>query len=131
MKTDITICNCQELGNFNETTTTMLPESPPARTDTHCSTVSKVRGCAASEGDRKVSKRDQRGNQLSCNREQMQTIRNNSNLLKPPKEPPLRSHTKQNLVSAGGKVASSEDAGQLLAGSEGASGTKLARERVC
>ena len=46
MQTDITISNCQDLGNFNETTTTMMPEPPPARTDTHCSTVSNVRGCA-------------------------------------------------------------------------------------
>ena len=77
MQNDITICNFQDSGNFNETTTIILPEPPPTRTNTHCSSVSKVRGCAASEGDRKVLKRDQRGNQLSCNREQTQTIRNN------------------------------------------------------
>ena len=62
MHNDITICNCKDLGNFNETTTTMLPEPPSARTDTHCSTVSKVRGCMASVGDRKVLKREQRSN---------------------------------------------------------------------
>ena len=38
MQIDIAICNCQELGNFNATTTAMFPEPTPTGTDTHCTT---------------------------------------------------------------------------------------------
>ena len=66
MQNEIFICNCnlQHLGHFKAT---ISPETPPTRTDTHCSTSSKVRGCAASEGDRDVLKGDKIGSQMSFN----------------------------------------------------------------
>ena len=106
LQNDIFIHDFQQLENFNPKTDptsipTTLLEPSPTRTSTHFGTVSMVRGCAASEGDREVSKRDPRGSQLSGNQEQAETIQSNSHNLKPPREPPPESYIKQNLNERG------------------------------
>ena len=68
MLNDINILDCHDLENVNGTTTKMLPEPPPTKTDTRCGTVMKVRGCAISEGDRNVLTNEHRGSHLNYNR---------------------------------------------------------------
>ena len=129
-------------GNSQAKTPTRFPTPPQIKNAVNTKWVSSIRGCAAIEGD---------GSNVWCNKKseiptlilpkvrkqrlnqaQVETTHNNSNTLKLPKEPPPKIYTKQTLSNRERqRCPSSEGAGRSLVGTEGASGTKLARERVC